>query len=216
MRYIVPVAVLFFLTVILLFPAWLQNRSRMASLRLVHEAVARGQALDPGMVERLLAPPKRKRFTNWFSLICFFFGLTSLSVGLALAIGAHFYGVRFDPTGQTAAGLMLGALINGTSGLAQTLLGVLALKVFARVREGAPSEGLATWFAQLCLFIGVSGFAVGIALALGAQVLGSRLGLGEQGGAGMMLGALIAGFSGLGLGMLGIVVLRLFGREQNV
>ena len=214
MSTIVPVAALAFLAAVLLVPAWLQNRVRLASLRLLHEAANKGP-LDPGTVELLLAPPRRHGFAKWFTLICLFFGLLGLCAGAALAIGAIVYGHGMDPSGRTSAGMMLAALINGMCGLAQTLLGIIALKVFSRRREGAPPEGVATWFAQLCLFLGVSGAAVGTALALGAQFMGGRLGMPEQASAGMMLGALITGFSGIGLTTLGIVVLRLFARDPD-
>ena len=214
MIFILPVAVLAFLAAVLLVPAWLENRTRLASLRLLHDAAAKGP-LDPGTVELLLAPPRKRGFENWFALVCLFFGILELSVGIALAIGAVVYGGGLDPTGGAGAGILLGALINGLTGFAQTVLGIVALKLFGRCRQGAPNEGLATWFAQACLFIGVSGTAVGIALALGAQVLGGQLGASGRADAGMMLGALITGFSGLGLTTLGIVALRLFSRDPD-
>jgi hypothetical protein len=211
MIYILPIAGLAFLAAVLLVPAWLQNRTRLETLRLVHAAIAQGQALDTGVVDRLLAPPKPQRSTNWFALICFFFGLLSLAVGIALMTGAVVWGRTMDPSGRTGAGMTLGAMINGFSGLAQTLLGVAAVRVFGR---HPANEGLATWFAQGCLFLGVSGTAVGIALALGARFLGGQIGLAPK-DAGMMLGALITGFSGLGLVALGVVVLRLLGRDPD-
>jgi hypothetical protein len=212
MSYIVPVAVLVFLAAILLVPAWLQNRARLASLRLVHAAIDRGQSLEPDVVERLLSPPKKRSSRNWFSLVCLFFGILGLCVGGALMTGAIFFGHVLDPEGSAGAGMMLGALINGSAGLAQTLLGIVSLWVFGRRGERAPDEAAATWLAQGCLFVGVSGAAVGVALAFGAQVLAGQLGGGAQAGAGMMLGALITGFSGIGLTALGIITLRLFRR----
>ncbi len=212
MSHILPVAILFFLAVVLLIPAWLQNRARLASLRLVHDAIERGQSLDPVIVERLLAPARRPTSTNWFALICFIFGVLGLCVGTALAMGAFFFGNILDPTGQAGAGMMLGALINGTVGLALTLLGIFSLRMFA---HRASDGGIAMWFVQLCLFFGASGAALGVALAFGAQFLAAQLGIVGQAVAGLMLGALVTGFSGLGLTVLGVVALRIFAGKSE-
>ncbi len=212
---IIPVAALAFLAAILLVPAWLENRTRLASLQLLHTAADKG-TLDPTTVQLLLEPPKKKRSSGrWFTLICLFFGLSGLSLGIALMIGANVFGYRLDPSGNAAAGIMMGALINGMAGLGLTTLGIVSRKVFARAGEDAPTDGVATWFAQVCLFLGVSGAAVGIALALAAQFLAGGLDIPDQGRAGMALGALVTGFSGISLTALGIIVLRLFGRDPG-
>ena len=70
---IVWIAVFAFLSAVLLVPAWLRHRARMATLRLIGEAVAKGQTLDPAIVEHLAAGSK-SNLSRWFTFVCLFCG----------------------------------------------------------------------------------------------------------------------------------------------
>jgi hypothetical protein len=73
-------------------------------------------------------------FAGVLSLICLFFGVAGLSVGMGLALGSQFYGA-IEQAGDTRTGLLIGALVNTLSGLALTMLGVFLRRVFPAPNE---------------------------------------------------------------------------------
>lgn len=61
----IPIAFLAFLSAVILVPIWLNNRTREAGMKLVHEAMARGQQLDPSLIEQILEAKTRRDSPRW-------------------------------------------------------------------------------------------------------------------------------------------------------
>jgi hypothetical protein len=131
---IVWVAAFAFLAAVLLIPAWLRHRSRMATLRLISEAASRGQPLDPTIIEHL-ATAARSNLSRWFTYFCLFCGPGPLMLGIVVGVAAGFFA---DPLGLDASlrtSLLIPALYAGGAGLGFTLLGVLCVRLFLRKPE---------------------------------------------------------------------------------
>jgi hypothetical protein len=54
---VTTVAFFVFLAAVLLVPAWLSYRSRLASLRLIGDIAGKGQTLEPAVIDRLMSRP---------------------------------------------------------------------------------------------------------------------------------------------------------------
>lgn len=123
-----------FIAAIILVPAWMRHQQRMASIRLVSEALAKGAQLDPEITAKLMSP-QRDNFGRGFALLFLFLGIGGLCVGLGLGVGSQMFMPRLDESGRAAAGMMLGATITGLSGLGFIGLGALTLWLFRDKQE---------------------------------------------------------------------------------
>jgi hypothetical protein len=187
----VPIAFFGFLALAVVGQAWALHRSRLATLRVISEAAARGAPLDPILVERLLAKPKPAA-GKWFGLVNLALGVCFLCIGLALSVSQMLQGSAFG----------VGPLVNLSLGVGLTTLGIVMLRLYSGRWRPAPHWDYPAGLALACLVVGTMGLSIGIALALG-----SVIGHGD-----MTTGALVMGFSGAGLTILGAVVLRIFGQ----
>lgn len=61
----IPITFFVFLGAVILVPIWLSNRTREAGMKLMHEALARGQQLDPTLVEQILEAKTRRDAPRW-------------------------------------------------------------------------------------------------------------------------------------------------------
>jgi Domain of unknown function (DUF6249) len=119
---LVPFTFFVFLGAVILGPIWLKERTKQSAHKLISQAIEKGQALDPQLMERLTTavpnqpPPDRARRTLGSGVV-----LLALAGGFA---GASMMSSGFDPSGYANDGMMTAALILGSLGLAFTLLGV--------------------------------------------------------------------------------------------
>jgi hypothetical protein len=187
----VPVAFFGFLAFAVVGQAWIRHRSRIATLRVISEAAAKGAPLDPILVERLLAKPKPAA-GKWFGFVSLVLGVCFLCIGLALSVSQM---LRTDEFG-------IGPIVNLSLGSGLTTLGIVMLRLYSGRWRPAPQWDYPAGLALACLMIGTMGMSIGTALALG-----SAIGYDD-----MTTGALVTGFSGVGLIILGTVILRLFGQ----
>lgn len=65
MGMLIPIAFFIFLGAVILGPIWLNNRTREAGIKLMHEAMARGQQLDPQLMEQILQAKERRDSPRW-------------------------------------------------------------------------------------------------------------------------------------------------------
>jgi hypothetical protein len=194
--YIIPVAFFAFIAAAIIVPAWLQHRGRVVALQAIGEAAARGQVIDAALIERLM-PPRRMAVGKFFSIICFLFGAPPFGVGVGLIAAAVFTG---QPT-------MVGGTINLCLGALLVSLGLIVLRTLTGAK--APRWDFATVTALVCLFLGVCGIGVCIGLALGRQAYP------PDASAGMLIGSLVNGGSGIALTGLGVFLIRVFGERHS-
>ena len=117
---LVPLGFFVFLGAIIIVPQWLRNRTREEGFKLIHEAMARGQVLDPKMIEQIVEVKKDKDGPRW---------RRSLGAGIVLvALAAGLVGVGLADGYDS--GLIKAAAIVGSLGTGFILLAVI--DVFTR------------------------------------------------------------------------------------
>lgn len=131
---IVWIAVLALLTAILLVPSWLRHKTRIAVLKVIAEASAKGQSFDPAILEQLAAGSK-SNLSRWFTFICLFCGPGPLALGIVLGIATGLFGGQLGFDEATRKSLLIPALYSGGSGLGFTFLGFLSLRLFPPNRD---------------------------------------------------------------------------------
>jgi Domain of unknown function (DUF6249) len=121
MEILVPLGFFAMILAIVVVPIWLRERTKQSAHQLISQALEKGQALDPALMERLTqttAPAKqqgtpRRTLGNGIVLLALAIGFGAASV---LSHG-------FD-TGDID-GMMIAALILGALGVAFTLLAIV-------------------------------------------------------------------------------------------
>ena len=207
MGFLISLASIFFgfLAIVIVVPAWLRHRSRMLALKTIGDAIEKGRPTDAALIERLVFPP-RSQFGKWFALLNLFLGVGAIFVGAALALAVH--GLAFV-SGDDAAGMMIGSLVNICNGIGLTALGLISLRFFSGMSRPAPRWDYAAVLALIALFLGVGGLGVASGLSLAAHFyVGPVSGLDEADG--VLMGALFNACSGVGFTLLGLFILRVF------
>lgn len=102
---IVPFIFFAFLAAVILTPMVLKARARESGYKLIHEAMARGQQLDPKMIEQIVESKKDRDGPRW---------RRSLGAGVVLsALAAGLVGIGFADgydSGPIKAAVILGAI----------------------------------------------------------------------------------------------------------
>jgi hypothetical protein len=122
MEVIIPIAFFVFLGAVILGPIWLRERTRQSALKMVQDALERGQPLDGAIVKQLTESPQRPKPDRARST------LGSGVVLLALAGGftaASYLSNGFDPEGHAVRGMLIPAVILGALGTAFLLLAIV-------------------------------------------------------------------------------------------
>jgi hypothetical protein len=105
---------------VILGSIWMRERTKQSAHKLISEALARGQTIDPALLTQLAEmrgrPADRARRTLGSGVV-----LLALAGGFA---GASALRGGFDPGGFADEGMLTAALILGALGLAFTILGV--------------------------------------------------------------------------------------------
>ena len=108
---------------IVILPFWFRERTKQSAHRLISEAIAKGQNLDPALMEKLTQSVSQQRQSS---------PRRTLGSGVVLlALGAGFAGSAYmshgwDPTGGFADdGLVKAAFILGCLGAAFTILAIV-------------------------------------------------------------------------------------------
>ena len=197
----VPIALFASVAAVILGSVWLASRRRIAALTVIREAVAKGQALDEALVDRLM-PERQAAVGKWFGIICLLFGAPEIGVGTGLLIAGNALA-----TGATATGLLVGGSVNFSTGVILTTLGLVSIRMLTGIR--APRWDFGTVLALVCLFLGACGVGIGTGLTFG-----SLLYQGET-RTGMLIGALVNGGAGLALAALGVFILHIFGDSSG-
>jgi hypothetical protein len=78
-------------------------------------------------------PSPKWDYGTGLALVCLFFGAGGLGVGIGLTLGATQFA---SISASGAAGMMVGALINLSTGVALTVLGVFIFRLFGEKQEG--------------------------------------------------------------------------------
>lgn len=217
---LVAISLMVLLAVVLLVPSWLNHRSRAQSLKIIGGALKKGQPLDPAIVEKLTAQPPSApvggpAIGKWFVLVCLAVGVLNLSMGVALMASAALLGERISPDGYAGAGFLIGGVVNLVPGLGYLALGIVSVRLFSGRRRPSPKWDFASVLALICLFFGVGGLCVGTALAMSTLLLPEGMNPDGRAAAGMAAGALINLCAGMGMIVLGVVILRLFGERRE-
>ena len=122
---LIPLIFYVFLGALILVPVVLHYQSKEASHRLVRDAIARGQQLDPALIERLIPPPKPSDPRGVaFGFLVPGVILTAVAIGLAAA-AVFLPGDREDLSGQ-----LTGAVITGSMGVGFLLIAAVAFGAF--------------------------------------------------------------------------------------
>jgi hypothetical protein len=122
---VVPLIFYIFLSVIILVPVFLYYRFKSATRRLVSEALAKGQQIDPEVLARLVAPSPSNPYQSafWFAVAGLLFA--------AIACGLAVTGVMYPELDATEAADQLGAaIILGFVGVGFLLISAIAFFVF--------------------------------------------------------------------------------------
>lgn len=110
---IVPIFMFGFFAAIIIVPIYLRHKQKEAGYRLIHEAMARGQTLDPKMIEQIVQSKERQDGPRW---------RRSLGAGVVLcAIALGLVGMAYADgynSGPIKAAIVIGALGLGFIGLA--------------------------------------------------------------------------------------------------
>ena len=117
----VPFVFFGFLAAVILGPTMVKERTKRSAHNLVSQALARGQNLDPGLVQQLtqnmLDEGNRARKSLGNAVI-----LLALAGGF---IAAGFVMDGFDPGGDARHGMWIPAIILGSVGVAFLLLSII-------------------------------------------------------------------------------------------
>jgi hypothetical protein len=106
---------------VIILPFWFRERTRQSAHRLISEAIAKGEKIDPDLIARLTDPPARRHDRPRRTL-----GSAVIMLALAGALTASAYFTNdFDPTRHAWGGQMTGAAILGALGLAFLILAIV-------------------------------------------------------------------------------------------
>jgi len=106
---------------IIVLPMWFRERTKQSAHRLLAEAIARGEKVDPELIGRLSDPPARQHDRPRRTL-----GSAVILLALAGAMtAAAFFSGDFDPSGHAYGGQMTAAAILGALGLAFLILAIV-------------------------------------------------------------------------------------------
>jgi uncharacterized membrane protein YidH (DUF202 family) len=109
------------ITAIIVLPMWFREQTKQSAHRLLSDAIARGEKIDPEVIARLGDLPARQhdrpRRTLGSAVIL-------LALAGAMAAMAHFTG-SFDPTDHAWGGQMTVAAILGALGIAFLILSIV-------------------------------------------------------------------------------------------
>jgi hypothetical protein len=122
---LIPLIFYIFLGAIILVPVVLHYRNKEASQRLVRDAIAKGQQLDPALIERLIPPPRPldPRGAAFGFLVP---GVILATTGFGLAASAVMFPAAADNVGDQ----LTGAVITGSMGVGFLLLAAIAFGAF--------------------------------------------------------------------------------------
>jgi hypothetical protein len=199
-----------FLAIIIVVPAWLRHRSRALALRTITEAIEKGRPAEAALVERLLVP-RRPQVGKWFALINLLIGVGGLCVGTALALAVNVLEIA---SGDDAAGMMIGSLVNLCNGVGLTALGLVSLRFFSGMTRPAPRWDYLSILALISLFLGISGLCVASGLSLAAHFVVGPIS-GEEEARGLLMGALFNACSGVGFTVFALLLLRVFAKYED-
>jgi hypothetical protein len=121
-------------TALLLAPVWLRHKTRVATLQLIGDAIAKGQPLDPALTEHLSANARSTR-ARWFALACLFCGAPAVTLGIGAGIAAGFFWQELGFDAATRTSMLIPALYGGSAGVGLTALGLLCLRLFFQDRD---------------------------------------------------------------------------------
>lgn len=112
---LVPFTIFGFLAAVIIVPIYLRHKQKEAGYRLIHEAMARGQTLDPKMIEQIVQTKERQDGPRW---------RRSLGAGVILcAIALGLVGIGYADGYNS--GPIKGAVVLGALGLGFIVLAVI-------------------------------------------------------------------------------------------
>lgn len=112
---IVPIVFFGFLGAVIIIPTYLRHKQKESGYRLIHEAMARGQTLDPKMIEQIVQSKERQEGPRWRRSLGAGVVLCAVALGL-VGIG---YADGYD------SGPIKGAVVLGALGLGFIVLAVI-------------------------------------------------------------------------------------------
>jgi len=105
MEILIPLSFFLFLAAVILVPIWLRHRQREAGYKLIHEAMARGQVLDPKMIEQIVQAKDKREGPRWRRSL----GAGVILGAIAIALTGISYADGWDGSPLKAA-FIVGAL----------------------------------------------------------------------------------------------------------
>jgi uncharacterized membrane protein len=115
---LIPIAGLVALFVL---PTWFKERTKQSAHNLVSQALAKGETLDPKLIERLIDPPERRQDRPRRTLGS---AIIMLALAIALVVGSYCAG-DFNPVEGEFEGWMFAAGVLGALGLAFLILALV-------------------------------------------------------------------------------------------
>lgn len=107
----------------IILPFWFRERTRQSAHRLISDAIAKGQTLDPALMEKLTQSVGQQRQSSPRRTLGN--GIVLLALGLGFA-GAAYLSNGWDPTGGIADdGMVKGAMVLCALGAAFTILAIV-------------------------------------------------------------------------------------------
>ncbi len=113
---LIPLVFFGFLGAVIIVPIWLRERTRQSAHKIVRDAIARGEKLDPDMLARLSDPPRPAQPDRARRSL----GSAVIMIALAAALGGSAF-----VQGELHGGMMTGATILGALGLAFLILAII-------------------------------------------------------------------------------------------
>ncbi|NWG53907.1 MAG: hypothetical protein HXY28_09325 [Hydrogenophilaceae bacterium] len=105
----------------IVLPMWFREKTKQSAHRLLAEAIARGEKVDPDLIARLSDPPAKQHDRPRRTL-----GSAVILLALAGAMtGSAYFSGDFDPSGHAFGGQMTAAAILGALGLAFLILAIV-------------------------------------------------------------------------------------------
>jgi hypothetical protein len=127
----IPLIFYAFIATLVLTPIYLYYRHRSAAQRLVSDALAKGQPIDPEVLARLIPPVRPTSGATiafWFTVP----GIIFLALAIGLGLAALYLPMGVDDSGEQLAA----ATVVGCMGIGFLVIALVAALVFRR----RPSE----------------------------------------------------------------------------
>jgi hypothetical protein len=124
---VIPLIFYIFIGTLILVPVMLHYRAKEASHRVVREAIAKGQIVDPALIERLIPPPKPQDPRN----LAFGFLISGI-IFVAIGVGLGSSGFFLTDDIRDAGGFFSGAVITGAIGVGFLVISAVAFVLFKR------------------------------------------------------------------------------------